>query len=206
VNGQPGDRGRNIIYAREDKQTQQFATLVRFAEPVRDAGKAVLFKGLGLWFYDPASKASIRLSPQQRLTGQAAIGDVLTVNLAKDYSSTIVAEETIQDADRVNRECWHLDMRAATPEALYNRIEYWIEKSTYHSIKGKFYADSGRLLKIAYYHKYQSVLDGLRPTQTILIDAVNTNLVTTIDSSEYRYEDIPDTWFQRDYLPRLRVE
>jgi hypothetical protein len=206
VNGKPRDRTGMVVYAREDRQTRQFSNLVRYAEPPRDAGKLVLLKGGNLWFYDPASKASIRISPQQRLTGQASNGDVLTVNLARDYTTTIVGEESLQDADRKSRDCWHLDMNAATPDAIYNRIEYWVERGTYRSVKGKFYADSGRLLKIAYYHKYEEQLGGMRPTEVILIDAVNSNLATTIDYADYRFQDIPEAWFQRDYLPRLRSE
>jgi outer membrane lipoprotein-sorting protein len=200
------DRTGLIVYSREDKQSGQFNNLVRYAAPPRDAGKLVLLKGGNLWFYDPASKASIRISPQQRLTGQASEGDVLTVNLARDYATTIVGEENLQDADHKSRDCWHLDMKAATPDAAYNRIEYWVERETNRSVKGKFYADSGRLLKIAYYHQYEQRLGGMRPTEVILIDAVNSNLATTINYSDYRFQGIPDAWFQRDYLPRLRAE
>jgi outer membrane lipoprotein-sorting protein len=206
VGNKPRDRTGLIVYSREDKQSGQFNNLVRYAEPPRDAGKLVLLKGGNLWFYDPASKASIRISPQQRLTGQASEGDVLTVNLARDYATTIVGEENLQDADHKSRDCWHLDMKAATPDAAYNRIEYWVERGTNRSVKGKFYADSGRLLKIAYYHKYEQQLEGMRPTEVILIDAVNSNLATTINYSDYRFQEIPDAWFQRDYLPRVRAE
>lgn len=206
LSNKPRDRTGLIVYSREDKQSGQFNNLVRYAEPPRDAGKLVLLKGGNLWFYDPASKASIRISPQQRLTGQASEGDVLTVNLARDYTTTIVGEESLQDADRKSRTCWHLDMKAATPEAIYNRIEYWVERGTNQAVKGKFYADSGRLLKIAYYHHYEQQLGALRPTEVILIDAVNSSLATTINYSDYRFQEIPDAWFQRDYLPRVRAE
>jgi hypothetical protein len=206
ANGKPRDRDGLIIYVKQDAQSRQFSNLVRYAEPPRDAGKMVLFKGKDLWFYDPNSKASIRISPQQRLMGQAAEGDVLSANLARDYTAKIVGEETLQDADHNNRDCWHLDMNAATPEAVYNHVEYWAERGTYHPIKGKFYSDSGRLLKIAYYHLYREQAGGLRPSQVILIDAVNSNLATTIDYSDYRFQDIPDSWLQRDYLPRLKPE
>jgi hypothetical protein len=206
IKGKPRDRVGLVVYAREDPQTKQFNNLVRYAEPRRDAGKMVLLKGTNLWFYDPASKASIRISPQQRLIGQAAEGDVLSVNLARDYTAKIAGEEKLQDADRKDRDCWHLDMTAATPDAIYNHIEYWVEKGTYHPIKGKFYSDSGRLLKVAYYRKYETLLGALRPAEVVLIDAVNSNLATTIDYSDYRYQDIPEAWFQRDYLPRLRPE
>ena len=206
LSNKPRDRTGLIVYSREDKQSGQFNNLVRYAEPPRDAGKLVLLKGGNLWFYDPASKASIRISPQQRLTGQASEGDVLTVNLARDYATTIVGEESLQDADHKSRDCWRLELKAATPDAAYNRIEYWVERGTNRSVKGKFYADSGRLLKIAYYHKYEQQLEGMRPTEVILIDAVNSNLATTINYSDYRFQEIPDAWFQRDYLPRVRAE
>jgi hypothetical protein len=206
VGGKPRDRVVLTVFAREDPQTLQYRNLIRYAEPPRDVGKLVLLNGTALWFYDPASKASIRISPQQRLIGQASEGDVLTVNLARDYTATIAGTETLQDADHANRDCWHLDLRAATPDAIYSRIEFWLERGSSRSIKGKFYSDSGRLLKIAYYHKYQDVLGGSRPTETILIDAVDSNLVTTISTSDYRYQDIPDAWFQRDFLPRLKVD
>ena len=206
VKGQPRNRVVLAIYAREDKGTRQFSNLVRYVDPPRDAGKMVLLNAPTLWFYDPASKASIRISPQQRLIGQASNADVLTVNLARDYAAKLVGEETLQDADRKERDCWHLDMAAATPDALYSRVELWIERGTYRSVKGKFYSDSGRLLKIAYYRKYELQLGAVRPTETIIIDAVDSNLVTTVTSSAYRFQAIPDAWFQRDFLPRLKAD
>ncbi len=206
VGGRPRDSVVLVIYAREDRITRQFSNLVRFAEPPRDMGKLVLFNATQLWFYDPAAKSSIRISPQQRLIGQASDGDVLTVNLARDYTATLVGPETVKDADRADRDCWHLDLKAATPDAIYARIDYWIERGSARSVKARFYADSGRMLKSAYYRAYQAVLGGERPTETIIIDAVDTNLVTRIVGTDYRPEQIPDAWFQRDFLPRVPPE
>ena len=73
----------------------QFRSLIRFVAPARDANKLMLKNGNDLWFFDPSSKASIRLSPQQRLLGQAANGDVVTVNLAKDYKAELRREEDV---------------------------------------------------------------------------------------------------------------
>ena len=154
VAGQAEEPGQLVVYAKEDPATRQFRNLVRYVEPPRDAGKMVLLDGHNLWFYDPASKASVRISPQQRLIGQAAIGDVLTVNLAVDYAGTLLGDETITDAEQQQRICWHLDLKAATDTAIYNRVEYWVEHGSFHPIKAKFYSDSGRLLKILYYRGY----------------------------------------------------
>jgi hypothetical protein len=197
------------VYSKTDRVSGQFKNLVRYMEPPRDVGKAVLMNGSTMWFYDPASKSSIRISPQQRLVGQASEGDVITVNLAKDYSAKFVGPavgETLADADHKSRNCWHLELLPSNDNAIYGRIEYWVEKDTYRPVKGKFYSDSGRILKLAYYHKYQEQLGTPRPSEIILVDAVNTKLVTTINSSGHQATEIPDSWYQREFLPHLKVE
>jgi hypothetical protein len=206
VSGNPRNSSTLVVYAKVDPKSGQFRDLVRYIEPARDAGKMALLDGTVLWFYDPASKASVRISPQQRLIGQASIGDVLTVNLALDYTGTLIGAESVQDTARQAHDCWHLDMKAANDHATYNRVEYWIEKGTSYPIKGKFYSDSGRLLKILYYRGFAERLGGIRPTEAIIIDAVDSALVTKIAFGDYRFQEIPETWFQRDYLPRLRAE
>ena len=194
------------IHAKIDGTTGQFKNLVRYVDPPRDAGKLVLLDASKMWFYDPASKTSVRISPQQRLTGQASTGDVLTVNLARDYTAKLVGEETVKDADHHERETWHLDLAATSSDAMYGRLEYWVERGTYRAIKAKFYSDSGRLTKIAYYRKFADVLGTQRPMETVIIDAVDTNLVTTVTTSDVHERDIPEAWFQRDYLPHIEAE
>jgi hypothetical protein len=196
-------------YSKIDRTSGQFKNIVRYMEPPRDMGKAVLMNSTTMWFYDPASKSSVRISPQQRLVGQASEGDVITVNLAKDYSARLVGPadgEELDDADRKPRKCWHVELTPDNNGAIYGRVEYWVEKETYRPVKGKYYSDSGRLLKIAYYHKYREQLGVFRPSEIILIDAINTKLVTTINSSGHHAMDIPDSWYQREFLPRLKIE
>lgn len=205
VSGRERDQDTLAVFAKMDPGSHQFRNLVQYVAPPRDAGKRVLLGGGALWFYDPASKASVRISPAQQLVGQAAIGDVLTVNLSANYIATLLGTESIEDAGRTQRKCWHLQMKAADDLATYRRVEYWVEQGTYLPIKAKFYSDSGRLLKIAYYRNFIEVLGRTRPTQTVIIDAVDTSLATVATSTDYAYQDIPDTWFQRDYLPHLET-
>lgn len=205
VAGRERDRSTLTVYAKTDPRTHQFRNLVQYVAPPRDAGKRVLLGGGALWFYDPASKASVRISPAQQLVGQAAIGDVLTVNLAADYGATLLGAESIEDAGRARRKCWHVQLKATDDLATYSRVEYWVEQGTYLPIKADFYSDSGRLLKIAYYRGFTRILGTTRPTQTVIIDAVDRSLATVATSADYGYQDIPDTWFQRDYLPHLET-
>jgi hypothetical protein len=63
-------------------------------------------------FYDPASKTSA--------VDWASTGDVLTVNLAHDYTAALVGEDSLTDADCQERRAWHLDLAAATSSGLGN--------------------------------------------------------------------------------------
>lgn len=203
VSGRERSREELSVLSKLDPATRQYRNLVQYLAPLRDAGKRVLLGGGALWFYDPASKASVRISPQQRLVGQAAIGDVLTVNFAVDYSATLLGTETLEDADRQQRHCWRLELKAADDQATYARADYWIEQGTYYPIKARFYSDSGRALKIAYYRRFEQRLGRVRPTELVIIDAVDTSLATIATFRDSEFRDVPDLWFQRDYLPHL---
>ena len=202
-NGQPHDATNLTVHSKPVPTTHQYRNLVRYVGPPRDVGKLVLLDASRMWFYDPASKASVRISAQQRLIGQASDGDVLTVNLAHDYTARLVGEERTQDADKQAHDAWHLELLPATGDATYSRLETWIEKGTFRPIKSRFYSDSGRLLKLAYYRRYEAHLGGERPLEAIIVDAVDPHLVTRISYSDFRAEDVKDVWFQRDYLPRF---
>jgi outer membrane lipoprotein-sorting protein len=204
VGGRERSHSTFVLFSKEDS-ARHFRNLLEYTEPAADAGKRVLLDGKSFWFFDPNSQQSVRISAQQRLVGQAAIGDVLSVNLAADYTPSIVAEETIDDAARQKRTCWHLELKAATDTAVYNRVEYWVEKSTSRPVKGKFYSDSGRLLKIIYYRNFIERLGAMRPAEAVILDAVDSSLATIATFTDSRFQDVPDAWFQRDYLPRLRV-
>jgi len=204
VSGQERSHSTFVLFSKEDS-AGNFRNLLQYVEPPRDAGKRVLLDGRSFWFFDPASQSSVRISAQQRLVGQAAIGDVLTVNLAVDYSATLLGTESIDDAARQKRTCWHLELKAATETAVYNRVEYWVEQGTFRPVKGKFYSDSGRLLKIIYYRNYMERLGAVRPAESVIIDAVDSTLATIAVFNESRFQDVPDAWFQRDYLPRLQI-
>ena len=202
--GQQVDSTVLTSYARTMEAGGQFATLVKFVEPARDAGKLMLKNGKDLWFYDPGTKSSVRISPQQRLMGEASNGDVITVSFARDYKASYGAEETVTDGERKERKSHKLLLAAATEDATYASIELWVDADNRRPIKARFLADSGRLLKTAYYRKFQPQLGAERPTETVIIDGLSPQQVTLVRLSDYAARNIPTTWFQRDYLPRFQ--
>lgn len=204
--GQQVDTSTLTSYARTLDAGGQFVTLIRFVQPARDTGKLMLKSGNDLWFFDPGTKASVRISPQQRLMGQASNGDVVTVNFARDYKATLAASETIQDGERKNRRTHKLALTAATEDAAYATIELWVDADTSAPLKARFFADSGRLLKTAYYRRFLPQLGAERPTETVIIDGVNPQSVTIVRLSDFTARNIPTSWFQRDFLPRFQPE
>jgi outer membrane lipoprotein-sorting protein len=205
-NGKQTDTSTLAIYSRAEKNGGQFRSLIRFVAPARDANKLMLKSGNDLWFYDPANKASIRISPQQRLLGQAANGDIVAVNLARDYRASLAAEEDTQDGERQTRHCYKLALAALTPEVTYHHIEMWIDTGNKHPVKARYYTESGRLLKTAYFRRYQSQLGQERPTETVIIDGLDPNWVTVMRFSDYAKREVPEAWLQRDYLPRFKPD
>lgn len=194
------------IYSKADPNGGQFRSLVRYVAPARDASKLILFSGKDLWFFDPASKASIRLSPQQRLLGQASNGDVVTVNLARDYQAVSAVEEETQDGDRQTRRTYKLGLNAGNTDATYHRIDMWVDAANSRPVKARFYTESGKLLKTAYYRRYQKIFGIERPTETVIIDGLEPDWVTVMRYTDWVKRDVPELWLQRDYLPRFKPE
>lgn len=204
--GKQTDLSTLMVYSKADKESGQFRSLIRFAAPARDANKLMLKTGNDLWFYDPTNKASIRISPQQRLLGQAANGDVVTFNLAKDYRATLAGEEEVTDGDRQKRNCYKLKLEATKNDVTYHHIEAWIDTSNNRPVKARFYSESNRLLKTAYYRQYEKQLGAERPTETVIIDGLDPKWVTVLRFTNWVQRDVPDVWLQRDYLPRFKPE
>jgi hypothetical protein len=206
------ERGKQVdgsvlnSFSRTLDESGQFASLVQFVEPARDAGKLLLKTGTDLWFYDPSTKASVRISPQQRLMGQASNGDVVTVNLARDYQVNQADEGSITDGERKQRNAVKLQLAPAVEQATYASVELWVDQETAAPIRARFYADSGRLLKTAFFRRFQRQMGMERPTETVIIDGLNSQSVTIIRLSDFQPRNLPVAWFQRDFLPRFQGE
>ncbi len=205
-NGRQSDQSTLGVYSKAEESTGRFRSLIRFIAPPRDANKLMLKSGNELWFYDPSSKASIRISPQQRLLGQAANGDVVTVNFARDYRADLLGEEDVRDGERAIRHCYKLALAAAFPDVTYHHVEMWIDARSSRPVKGAFYSESNRLLKTAFYRHFEAELGVERPTETVIIDGLDPQWITVMRYSNYAWREIPEAWLQRDFLPRFRPE
>lgn len=192
-----------VVFAKPADTTGQYNNLIRLETPSRDEGKLILRNGLDIWFYDPGSHASVRISPQQRLLGQASNNDVMSTNLAKDFDASLQGIETIPGGDGQAVRCVHLQLQAQRADVAYPFADYWIEESTQRPVKAQFFTAERRLLKTAYFRRYQNELGKDRPTETVIIDGLDPSWVTVMRLSEYKAREMPSSWLQREYLPRF---
>jgi len=201
--GRAKEQTRVTTYSRPTGS--QFQTLVHINSPAADRGKILLRNGNILWLYDPASKASVRISPRQRLLGNASNGDVVSSNLVGDYKATLAGQETIADGDSKQVACHKLLLKQAASSAPYNSVEFWVDARTNQPVKGKYYTKSGKLLKAAWYRKRKSLMGAKRPTEIVIADGFDPNKVTVMTMSKYRAQNIPETWFNKEWLPNFQA-
>jgi hypothetical protein len=111
--GKAADRMLLTIYAKADSRNGQYRNLVRFVEPARDLGKLMLRDGFN-------ANSLIVMRTERPWLGQASNGDVVTVNLSKDYAAELAGNETITDGDKQSRSSLKLDLLAVTEGVTYH--------------------------------------------------------------------------------------
>lgn len=174
-------------------------SVVKFTDPARERGKAMLMVNDDLWMYIPGSKRTFRISPQQRLMGDVSNADVARVNFAEDYNSTIIKER-----DKVDGKiCYQLELTAKT-KVSYSKIHYWVEHKTYRPVKATFFAVSGKPLKFATYTGYKTIAGSLRPTIVHIVDGIKPDWKSKIHYTSMAAKTFPDSIFQQSALPDLR--
>lgn len=122
--------------------------------PPRQKGETFLFNDRSLWVYRPGLKQAVSLSTRQRLSGQAANGDIATTNYARDYQAEIKGEETLD-----GEPTYKLELTAKAKSVTYERINYWISKREGLGLMAEFLSAEGKPFKRArfeYKHKLKS--------------------------------------------------
>lgn len=130
-------------------------SVVEFIAPQPEKGKVLLMLRDAMWIYMPTASRPIRISPLQRLMGQASNGDVARTNFTVDYQPAAIAEEA---------GAWILELKAKDPAVAYNRVRLWVDKKSFEPRRADFYVVSGKLIKRATYATDRvEIDDALRP-------------------------------------------
>ena len=173
--------------------------LVKFVSG-RDKGNYVLMAGDDMWIYIPNTRKPIRITPVQRLMGEASNGDVARTNYSQDYDASLLGEETLDGAA-----CWKLELKAKSKGATYHRIIFWVERQTYLPKCADFYLISGKFYKTARFEKFENLGFTSRfLTRTVLVDRLRPGRTTLMEYFDVKPADLPDKYFNKNFLPQIR--
>jgi outer membrane lipoprotein-sorting protein len=173
-------------------------TLVKFLNP-DVKGQYLLMLEDAMWIYMPNTRKPIRITALQRLLGNASNGDVARTRYAGDYKASIKGEETLDGV-----ECYVLDLAAQREGATYNRVELWVRTSDARPKKAEIYLSSGKHYKTIFYDTFSTVHDRLLLTQMTILDRLREGSTTIMTFSGYAPKEIPEKYFNKDYLEKLR--
>jgi hypothetical protein len=170
-------------------------------KPARCKGEIVLFNNRNLWFLKPGVKKPVAIAARQRLSGQAANGDIASTNYARDYSASFEREEVVGGVPAVV-----LLLQAKDKNVTYDKIRYWIAKTTKLAMKADFLTLQGEIFKSATFEYKNSLNSGGKKIPFVsgmkIVDAAFANNVTNITYESPREEAHDDSIFNINNVRR----
>lgn len=112
-------------------------------EPADATGRRYLAESSGsMWFWKPGLSRPVSVSKRQRLSGDAAIGDIASTSFVDGYK--VAGKES----GEVNGEPATIyTMEANSLGDTYAKIRYWVTTKENLGKKAEFYAKSGNLVR-----------------------------------------------------------
>jgi hypothetical protein len=168
-------------------------SLVLMRSPA-EKGQKVLMLGDDFWLLMPGSQRPLRITPMQKLLGDAATGDIATMSWSSDYAGKLIGEEACGDAP-----CLHLSLAANRKGVSYQRIELWIGKARHEPIRAELYVQSDKLAKSARF-----VMDKAdAPTMVVemlLQDQLANRKETRVRYLSRQQRSVPEAWLNPMFL------
>lgn len=168
-------------------------TLTEQTEPERARGRKLLMKDYDIWLFTPNIKKALRISLEQKLTGQVSNGDIARTNYAEDYDAAIIE-------DKKDKDNFYLDLKAKNKKVTYGRIEYVVSKKEYAPIEATFFALSGKPLKRAKFSDFKPIQGMNRATKMVITDYLQKDKVSTLIFQDHKPEKFSDSLFNKEGL------
>ena len=161
-------------------------TIVETIAPRRDKGRDLLMVDENMWVFIPNLKRAVRVSLSQKLTGEAANGDISRMRWADDYTAKIISSD---------KGSWTLMLEANKKGLTYEKIEASIQKGSYRPLKASYLTKSGKVLKNAEFGAYKQMAGKIRPSEIFIKDAIREDRFSKIVIKEMAVKSIPASKF-----------
>ena len=196
ADGSPDKERRYTMFAQAGHQSR-----VLMRSPA-EKGQKVLMLGDDFWLLMPGSQRPLRITPMQKLLGDASVGDIATTSWADDYSGSVAGEERCGEPAQ---DCVHLSLQAGRKAVTYQRIELWLGKARHEPVKADLYVQSDKLAKQARF-----VLDrpaGSTPAPTLVTSMLLRDQLTNRKETQVRFlarteRTLPEAWLNPMFLAR----
>lgn len=170
-------------------------SLTEQTEPERAKGRKLLMKDYDIWLFTPNIKRALRISLEQKLTGQVSNGDIARTNYAEDYDASLIKTEKRNGIDT-----YVLELKAKNKKVTYGKIEYIVSKKEFNPIEATFYAISGKPLKKAHFSDFKMVQGVSRSTKMVIEDYLQKDKVSTMVFSDHHPESLSNNLFNKESL------
>jgi len=192
TDGSPDKERRYTVFAQVKHQS-----LVLMQSPA-EKGQKVLMLGDDFWLLMPNSQRPLRITPMQKLLGDASTGDIATMSWAEDYTGTVAGEERCGEPAQA---CLHLSLQAARKGVTYQRIELWIGKARHEPVKADLYVQSDKLAKQARFVMDKPAMPTM-VTEMLLRDQLTNKKETQVRYLGRKEKTVPEAWLNPMFLAR----
>jgi outer membrane lipoprotein-sorting protein len=166
-------------------------TLTKVVAPKKNVGRNMLMIGENMWVYVPNIKRAVRVSLNQKLTGEAANGDISRMRWAGDYKYKVEEKGTKE---------WRLFLEASKEGLTYAKIRAWIDAKDKRPLKAEFLTLSEKIIKTATYEDYKTLLGMQRPTKIHIVDNLKKDQYSDIIIQSMENKSLPDSLFTEKSL------
>lgn len=161
-----------------------------------EKGQKVLMLADEFWQIMPQSQRPIRITPMQKLLGDASAGDIATMAWSEDYAGSVVGEEVVEGVP-----CLRLDLSAQHKGVSYQRVELYLAKADARPVRADLYVVSDKLAKRASF-TVESVEGRDQVTAMTLTDEIQIGRRTVIRYLKRQGRVIADEFFNPMFLTR----
>lgn len=175
----------------------------------RDKGTIVLFKGASdsgqkllmlddkFWMFLPKARRPIRITPMQKLLGDAAAGDIATVSWNDSYN--VALKKTLIEFYGV--EALEVTLTSKLEGNSYETIDLVLTASDSFPLKADLFLKSGKLVKTAIFERGER--DGRQVVLSMsLRDGIQKNQKTVIQYQSAESVELVDKIFNPSYLSK----
>jgi len=163
-------------------------------------GMKLLYVREDMWIHLPDTRRPLRITPMQRLMGEASNGDIARFSLTEDYTAEDQGPVVEEGTD-----CRRIVLTAARENAPYARIVLFVRAADFRSVKAEFYLPSGKRFKTARFEEYKPLEGRMVLTRMTIEDDLQRDRTTTMEYLVFEKKAIPARYFNKNGLVDLNI-